>query len=186
MQDLGACVQMAVQVFEQILAANGRARLPRCPRGERAPVGVLSRARGHGRREARVTLGDLQVPNHPTWDGDYALYFPDVGCVCGRDNTRHRSLRIQKVTRQTLRRVADRSGSRVSAEVSRLAMHHGNPDVNWSIRLHREADPIPERKLEVGTADRGQDTALAAAETGESGTKPIGNPTVRGTLPPAP
>src|SRR6266545_1102245 len=69
---------MPAERVEQILAADGAARLPRRPRGEGAPVGGAARARPHRRRQIRVALGDFEIPEHRIVPGGHAFDLVDT------------------------------------------------------------------------------------------------------------
>ena len=61
MQQPAAFAEPALEVLEQVLAADRSARLPRGPRRVRAPVRALAVSRRERRGETRVAVGDLEV-----------------------------------------------------------------------------------------------------------------------------
>jgi hypothetical protein len=74
--------ETALEVGEEIFAANRRACLPRRPGRVAAPVRARAGPGRHGHREPRVALRDLEVPDHRVRERDDP---PDVGrarCGC--------------------------------------------------------------------------------------------------------
>ena len=93
MQQLGVAAELALQLVEEILAADGLPRLPRRPGCERAPVRAAVAAARHRRRQPRIALGDLEVADDRIRDRGDPLHLRDArgGCVGQHGTPRRRA-----------------------------------------------------------------------------------------------